>query len=76
MIKADMEKAYDCVKLSFLLKVMERFNLSLKWLRRMHQCLLTFYFFILLNGGTFCYFLPSWDRNKAMHFSFSFYYLP
>lgn len=48
-IKADMEKAYDKVEWCFVLKVLEKFGFSSKWILWIEQCLSTSSFSILLN---------------------------
>ncbi|KAB1205912.1 hypothetical protein CJ030_MR7G027903 [Morella rubra] len=56
-IKVDMEKAYDRVEWSFVLKVLEMFGFNGKWIQWIVQCISTPSFAILINGspfGNFC----------------------
>lgn len=64
-IKADMEKAYDRVEWSFVLKVMENFGFSPKWLSWMNLYLSSPQFSILLNGGPYGDFQPSRGLRQA-----------
>lgn len=52
-IKEDMEKAYDRVEWSFVLKVMENFGFNSKWIKWVEQCISTTSFSILINGSPF-----------------------
>lgn len=58
-IKADMEKAYDRVEWSFVLKVLEQFGFSSVWVNWVKQCISTLSFSILLNGSPFGCIYPS-----------------
>lgn len=49
-IKADMERAYDKMKWTFLFIVMRCFGFSEKWIQLISQCLSTVSYLVLLNG--------------------------
>lgn len=58
-IKADMEKAYDRVEWSFVLKVLEKFGFSSVWETWVKQCISTSSISILINGSPYGRLYPS-----------------
>lgn len=57
-LKLDMEKAYDCMEWSFLLKVLKAFGFADKWVGWIEQCITTVSFSVMLNGSPFGFFKP------------------
>ncbi|CAL5430761.1 unnamed protein product [Camellia sinensis] len=51
IIKIDFEKAYDCVNWSFLLNMMESFELGHKWRSWIHSCVTNARISVLVNGS-------------------------
>ena len=48
--KLDIEKAYDHVNRDSLLYVLRRMGFGSRWIRRMHMCIATLCFSVLING--------------------------
>lgn len=57
-LKLDMEKAYDQMEWSFLLKVLRAFGFAEKWVGWIEQCITTVSFSVMLNGSPFGFFKP------------------
>ena len=58
-IKLDMEKAFDRMEWSFLLRIFSLLGFSPKWLQLVEQCISTASFSILLDGSPFGMFISS-----------------
>ncbi|RVW96427.1 hypothetical protein CK203_029768 [Vitis vinifera] len=48
--KLDIEKAYDCIKWNFLMKVLQKMGFGTKWVGWMWSCVSSAKFSILVNG--------------------------
>ncbi|XP_059451038.1 uncharacterized protein LOC132181824 [Corylus avellana] len=66
-LKLDMEKAFDSMEWSFILKIMELLGFQPTWINWISQCITTSSFSILLDGAPFGKFFPS--RDDVMIFS-------
>eukprot|EP01018_Ginkgo_biloba_P009696 Gb_25173 [translate_table: standard] len=51
LIKLDMAKAYDCLDITFLLKVLERFGFCRGWRNWVEGCISNPSFLVLVNGS-------------------------
>ena len=58
-LKMDMEKAYDRLEWSILLKIMEKLGCNGKWVALIHECISSPYFSILMNGSPHGFFSSS-----------------
>ncbi|XP_056694941.1 secreted RxLR effector protein 78-like [Spinacia oleracea] len=58
VIKVDMSKAYDRVDWIFLLKVLQAYRFSDKWVQLISQCISTVWFRTLVNGKAYAPFKP------------------
>uniref|UniRef100_A0A2N9FAQ7 Reverse transcriptase domain-containing protein n=1 Tax=Fagus sylvatica TaxID=28930 RepID=A0A2N9FAQ7_FAGSY len=58
-LKMDMDKAYDRLEWSILLKIMEKLGFNGKWVALIHECISTPYFSILMNGSPHGFFSSS-----------------
>ena len=56
LCKLDIEKAYDQINWSFVLKVLKRMGFGEKWVGWIEWCISTTTFFVLLNGSLACFF--------------------
>ena len=54
--KLDIEKVYDHVNWSFLLKVMGKMSFDQKWIEWIQVCISTANFSVLVNGVPQCFF--------------------
>jgi hypothetical protein len=52
-LKLNMEKAFDHMEWSFILKILSCLGFSSKWIQLIEQCLSTISFSVLLNGSPF-----------------------
>lgn len=59
VLKLDMEKAYDRVNWSFLLKVLRHMGFSDKWVKLIENCVSPCWFFVLVNGSPAGFFKSS-----------------
>ncbi|XP_062155308.1 uncharacterized protein LOC133863382 [Alnus glutinosa] len=58
-LKLDMEKAFDFLELSFLLKILDLLGFHPTWINWIGQCITTSSFSILLDGSSYGNFKPS-----------------
>lgn len=58
-IKIGMNKVYDKMKWGLILQVLTRLGFSTQFCNKVHQCLSTVSYSILLNGFIFGHFTPS-----------------
>jgi hypothetical protein len=58
-LKLDMEKAFDSMEWSFLLRILSLLGFHPKWINWIHQCISTSSFSIMLDGAPFGNFKPS-----------------
>ena len=59
LCKLDIEKAYDQINWTFVLKVLKRMGFGEKWVGWIEWCISTTTFFVLLNGSPTCFFWSS-----------------
>ena len=52
LCKLDVEKAYDHINWSFLLKVLQKMGFGIKWVKWIRWCISTLSFSILVNGSS------------------------
>lgn len=57
-LKLDMNKAYDHVSWTFLLKVLNAYGFPTHWIKLLHQCISTVTYRILINGTVTAPFVP------------------
>jgi hypothetical protein len=58
-LKMDMEKAYDLMEWSFLLKIMEILGFNAQWISLINECISSPSFLILINGSPHGFFSSS-----------------
>ena len=51
LCKLDIEKAYDCINWSFLLRLLRNMGFGWKWVRWIKWCITTASFFVIVNGS-------------------------